>query len=272
MDLDSAPNSLSTVVVVTEEMVTEAARAGDLEQLQEWARQGVRVASAEPLLAAVMGSSVEVAMCLVLELGADVNQPMPKPALALGTRTVLFRAAAHSKSEMVECLVGLGADVRIANNRGGYTALHESSLQAHCSMMQCLLEHTDATMEEVSNSGETSWDLLLDSMKHISEMGEIEKHTAALTALLRVLVLRGALPPDLEALLERVQLQAPEPARVVHEGARLRARLPAYLLRRQALLDAHCAVLLPPLRDLVHGYMELTTTEKLWATGLGTAP
>jgi hypothetical protein len=27
-----------------------------------------------------------------------------------------------------------------------------------------------------------------------------------------------------------------------------------------------------PFRALVHGYMELTTTEELWATGLGAAP
>jgi hypothetical protein len=86
---------------------------------------------------------------------------------------------------------------------------------------------------------------------------------AALTALLRVLVLRGVPPPAL------VELLSPEPARMVQEGARLRARLPAYLVRRRALLDAHCPVLLPPLQALVLGYMELTTTEEIWATGLG---
>jgi hypothetical protein len=32
-------------------------------------------------------------------------------------------------------------------------------------------------------------------------------------------------------------------------------------------LDAHCP-LLAPLRDLVHGYEEPTTTDELWATGL----
>jgi hypothetical protein len=67
-------------------------------------------------------------------------------------------------------------------------------------------------------------------------------------------------------------LMSPEPARVVQEGARLRARLPAYLARRRALLDAHCSALLPPLRALVHSYMDLTTTEELWATGPGQAP
>jgi hypothetical protein len=88
---------------------------------------------------------------------------------------------------------------------------------------------------------------------------------AELTALLRILALRGDPPPTLVALL------SPEPARVVQEGARLRARLPSYLVRRRALLGAHCPVLLSPLRDLMHGYMELTTTEELWATGFGQA-
>jgi hypothetical protein len=83
---------------------------------------------------------------------------------------------------------------------------------------------------------------------------------------LRVLVLRGSPPHALVALL------LPEPARVVQEGARLQARLPAYLVGRRALLDAHCPALLPPLRALVHGYMELTTTQELWATGLSAAP
>jgi hypothetical protein len=58
----------------------------------------------------------------------------------------------------------------------------------------------------------------------------------------------------------------------VVEGARLKAALPAYLAQRRALLDPHCP-LIAPLRDLVRGYdPERTTTEVLWATGLGAAP
>lgn len=51
-------------------------------------------------------------------------------------------------------------------------------------------------------------------------------------------------------------------------------RLPVYLVQRGALLDADCPVLLSPLRalQLVYGYMELTTTGELWATGTGAAP
>jgi hypothetical protein len=58
---------------------------------------------------------------------------------------------------------------------------------------------------------------------------------------------------------------------MLQEGGRLRARLPAYLVQRRALLDEHCP-LIAPLRALVHGYEEPTTTEELWATGLGADP
>jgi hypothetical protein len=77
---------------------------------------------------------------------------------------------------------------------------------------------------------------------------------------MRILVVRGVPPPALVALLP------PELARVVQEGARLRAWLPAFLARRRVLLDEHCPVLLPPLRALVRGYMEFASGEELWAT------
>jgi hypothetical protein len=79
------------------------------------------------------------------------------------------------------------------------------------------------------------------------------------------MVLRDAPPPALVALL------SPEPARVVQDGARLRARLLAYLVQRRALLDEHC-LLIAPLCAVVSGYEEPTTTEEPWATGLGNAP
>jgi hypothetical protein len=94
-----------------------------------------------------------------------------------------------------------------------------------------------------------------------------DEAVAEVTALLRVLVVRGAPPANFVA-----QLRRPEHMRVVEEGVRLRAALPAYLVQRRALLDAHCP-LIPPLLALVRGYdPELTTTEELGATGLGVAP
>jgi hypothetical protein len=85
----------------------------------------------------------------------------------------------------------------------------------------------------------------------------------ALTAMLCVMVLYGGPPESL------AQDLVPPFQQIVQDGARLRARLPAYLAQRRALLDAHCP-LLPPLLNLVaHGYEEPTTTGELWATGLG---
>jgi hypothetical protein len=85
------------------------------------------------------------------------------------------------------------------------------------------------------------------------------------TALLRVMLLRGDPPPDYASGM------APEGERLVQEGIRLRARLLAYLVQRRALLGEHCP-LIAPLRAVVSGYEEPTTTEELWATGLGTLP
>jgi hypothetical protein len=85
---------------------------------------------------------------------------------------------------------------------------------------------------------------------------------AALVSMLRVMVLHGGPPESL------VKYCAPSFQQIVHDGARLRARLPAYLMQRWALLDTHCP-LLPPLLALVHGYEAPFTTDELWATGLG---
>jgi ankyrin repeat protein len=279
-------------VVVTERMLIEAAQAGDLESLMVCARQGVRVTSGVPLYNAARGGHLGSMRCLVREMGADVNGGIPNGYTPLAIATV------HDNMAAVQCLVvELGADVNqarhggetpvnIAARRGnlaavrclvelgaeigalddyGNTALLESARNYRYTTMQYLVEEGGASMDDVNNNGETVWDLLLVHLKAVAE-GRAETTTLTLTGLLRVLVLRGAPPPALVALLP------PEPARVVQEGARLRARLPAYLVRRRALLDAHCPVLLPPLLALVRGYIELTTTEELWATGLGQAP
>jgi hypothetical protein len=84
----------------------------------------------------------------------------------------------------------------------------------------------------------------------------------ALIAMLRLMVLHGGPPDTLVADL------APPFQQIVHDDAQLRVRLPAYLTQRRAIVDANCP-LLPPLQDLMHGYELPTTTDELWATGLG---
>jgi hypothetical protein len=70
-------------VVVTQGMLTEAARAGDLDSLTIWARQGVRVSIGIPLFVAAHGGFLEVVRCLVQQMGANVNQSAPNGATPL---------------------------------------------------------------------------------------------------------------------------------------------------------------------------------------------
>jgi hypothetical protein len=286
---------ISDRVVVTGEMLTEAAEAGDLECLTVWARQGVRVTSAEALYIAAEGGFLEVVRFLVREMGADVSQGIPNgltPLMGaarwsdklavmqclveLGAdinqatshgMTPLMVAASRGHRAGVRCLVKLGAEVG-AVDRSGSTALHPSARNGHYSTLQYLLEEAGTNMNDVNNEGQTVWDMLTRRLAKVAE-GRAEADPLALAGLLRVTVLRGAPPPGLVALL------SPEPARVVQEGARLRARLPAYLAHRRAYLDLRCPriSLLPGvLRALIYSFEGPATTEELWATGLGTAP
>jgi ankyrin repeat protein len=51
----------------------QAAIRGDLKLLKQWARQGVRVRTAQPLCQAAVWGELEAVQCLVKELGANVN-------------------------------------------------------------------------------------------------------------------------------------------------------------------------------------------------------
>jgi ankyrin repeat protein len=235
----------------------------------------------------------EVAISLVQELGADVNLALRQPGIQDGATplaeaacrgnpdtvrclvylgahvdkadefgtTALMVASKSKELAVVQCLVELGASVNLADS-SNFTALHASAELGRYSTMEFLLEHAGANLDAVTIDGATLWDLLGGYLRRHVHLGAIE----SLTSLLRVMVLRGVPPDTLATLL------SPENARVVYDGARLRAQLPAFLVVRRALLDENCPVLLSPLRALVHGYMELTTTEELWATGLGAAP
>jgi hypothetical protein len=125
--------------------------------------------------------------------------------------------------------------------------------------MQC-------NVEDINLDGRTVW----DKLNFFLEDPDAERgDPAALTGLLRVMVLRGAHSPELVALL------SPETDRVVQEGAHLRARLPAYLAHRRAYLDSRCpriSALPEVLRALIYGFEGPGTAEELWATGLGQAP
>jgi ankyrin repeat protein len=210
------------------------------------------------MLFAVGRGQVDTVRCLVKEFGADINQDMHLAQMA----PLLFTAT-EGDVDMVRCLVELGASIEIMDGYGN-TALLLSAGRGHYATVQLLLEEAGADINAIVDDGDTVWDLLTAHIENGAADAAGEANATALTSLLRVLVLREDPPLALTALLLRTS------TRVVQEGARLRARLPAYLVQRRALLDAHCP-LLPPLCDVVYGYMDLTT-EEAWATGIGAAP
>jgi hypothetical protein len=180
-------------------------------------------------------------------------------------RTALLCAAMKGSTSFptLKWLLKEGGACITDRENGGYSA---HLLAAHNGIVggqngnftacQWLLEHGGADIADATNAGKTVWNMLPTLYNSID----------LVTALLRVMMLKGDPPADFVAQLR------PEHARVVVEGARLRAALPAYLVQRRALLDAHCP-LIAPLLALVHGYdPEPTTTKELWATGLGAAP
>jgi hypothetical protein len=82
---------------------------------------------------------------------------------------------------------------------------------------------------------------------------------ATLNVVLRVLVMKDIPCPG----YTREILQGMH-AQVAQEWARLQA----CLAQRRALLNEHCP-LIAPLLALIYGYDEPTTSEELWATGVG---
>jgi hypothetical protein len=179
--------------------------------------------------------------------------------------SALSLAALYGETSIIKWLLEEGRAAVSKRDGTGDTALHKAARRGFFATVQWLLEHGSANIEEKTHAGERVWDLLWESFmfKDRCTCKGAALDPAQATALLRVMVLQSSPPAELTARL------TPEHKGVVRAGKRLQARLPAYLERRRVLLNAHCPVLLPPLRDLVHGYMELTATAELWATGLG---
>jgi hypothetical protein len=169
--IDGAPGVFVAPVMVTEDMLTDVARAGDLEQLQEWGRHGVCVKSFRPLMSAIRGHEeaygrgdvdvlqgrlLDVLRCLVRKLSADVNKAMPNGD------TPLCRAATSGVA-VVQCLaMELGADVNQAG-RYDYTPLISTTLMEKGSsaekvaQVRCLIQ-LGASMDVVENeNGNTAF-------------------------------------------------------------------------------------------------------------------
>jgi hypothetical protein len=177
--------------------------------------------------------------------------------------SALHQAAVGGRISIVEWLLAEGwANISDVTDQGSTALLLAASMYMfprNVGMVQWLLEHGGADIKGTTPVGRTVWDLLRKPFVENAQKGNASGDQ--LTPLLRVIVLQSAPPTDL------VLHMYPQHSRVAEKGARLRAGLPAYLARRLALLAKHTS-LIAPLRALVSGYEEPTTTRDLWATGL----
>jgi ankyrin repeat protein len=206
-----------------------------------------------------MHGRTETVKWLLMEGGAKVTE-----ADTTNGNTALLFAALCSHLPTVQFLLKEGGAAISETSYNGYSALHCALDGGAAQTAQWLLEHTGVPIGAVTHADETVWDLLEDHLLTTEFDYPGQNAMTPMTALLRVMVLRSAPPIELADKISSTN------ARVLEEGARLRSKLPAYFAQRLALLNAHCP-LLPPLVAIVHGYQEPTTTEELWATGLGAA-
>jgi hypothetical protein len=221
--------------------------------------------------------NVPTVKCL-LKHGASITERSAE------SMTALLCAASNGSLEVVKYLLSSegGASISETDDVGNTALLVAASSNCSMTTVQWLLEHGGAQITDINDAKYTVWSdsrnryysqALPDKLRgayrknddgmYFSIDGEYVpgEDTEEITAMLRVMVLHGSPPESLAKDL------APPLQRILRDGTRLRAQLPPYLARRRALLDAHCP-LLPPLRDLVHGFGE-PTTDELWATGLG---
>jgi hypothetical protein len=127
----------------------DAAKSGDLEQVQLLVVQGVDVngkATREetPLMIASLAGNGEIVNYL-LQRGADIN------VRNSSGMTALHAAAYTGHTDIVLLLITKGAGVNDASNRYGVTPLHVASEENHIGTVQELLRHgADTTAVEIN--------------------------------------------------------------------------------------------------------------------------
>jgi hypothetical protein len=118
---------------VVEAKMVQACMMSDVSLLRRWTRRGIRVTTAEPLVAAAQNGQLEVVRLLVMELEANVT-------LLREGHTALCAAAQEGQEHAVQCLVQeFGADVNQAVHNGG-TVLSSAAYGRHETVVRRLVQ------------------------------------------------------------------------------------------------------------------------------------
>jgi hypothetical protein len=147
----STPSRIKYASMPSEETIVNCCIVGNVlvPRLMQWAQQGVRVVSAEPLMHAAGYGWREMVRVLIKELGANVNQARDNGC------TPLYIAAQEGHEAVVMCLVQeFGADVNQAIDNG-CTPLCVVAKQGHIAVVRCFLEECGANINQATNDGYT---------------------------------------------------------------------------------------------------------------------
>jgi hypothetical protein len=143
------PSGAGVGETIPEEDMIQAAIRGDVKQMKQWASEGVRVHTGEPLCQAAGWGKIESVRCLVRDLGADVN------LINVDGWTPLFMAAQEGHTAMARFLVKeLGADVDKASHIGA-TPLYIAAQQGHLEVSCCLVKELGADVNKADKHGFT---------------------------------------------------------------------------------------------------------------------
>ena len=157
---------LSVSAIVHAAPIHEAAKSGDLDQVQLLIVQGVDVnekatRDETPLIIASLAGNGEIVNYL-LQRGANIY------ARNASGLTALHAAAYGGHTDIILLLIAKGAKVNDASNRFGVTPLHVASEENHIETVQALLKHgADTSAVEVHGYSALSragwrehWDVL----------------------------------------------------------------------------------------------------------------
>jgi hypothetical protein len=135
----------ASVADVPEEAIMDAVKHGDLATLWRWARRGLCIPcsmSSEVLRSAIVSGNLDVMRCLIMDLGADINQEN------VHDFSQLMTAVLKGNLVVMRCLVEeFGADVN-AKAGNGLTPLVFAAIHSNTKVLRFMVNELGADVDK----------------------------------------------------------------------------------------------------------------------------